>query len=187
MADATTNLLDLSGQVAIVTGSGRGIGYGIANRLLEAGATVMLTGRSAQPAFHLSASQADRSRYYAGDLAEDGAADRLIKATADAFGRVDILVNNAGIQGGKPLLDITAEGWDVMIAANLRSVFLCIQAAARTMRAQGSGGAIVNIASVRAARPGSGMAHYSASKAAVVALTRTAAAEFGPYTNRQRW
>ncbi|MBM3599918.1 MAG: glucose 1-dehydrogenase [Alphaproteobacteria bacterium] len=179
MAESVAKLFDLAGKVAIVTGSRRGIGFGIALRLFEAGASVMLSGRAPELASAMASGREGRTRYFSGDLAADGSADALVKATLDAFGRLDILVNNAGVQPGKPLLEITGAGWDSVIAGNLRSTFLCTQAAARAMQAQKSGGAIVNIASVRAARPGMGMAHYSSAKAAIVALTRASAAELG--------
>ncbi|MBP8297301.1 MAG: SDR family oxidoreductase [Burkholderiales bacterium] len=172
---------DLSGRVALVTGSSQGIGLAIAQRLREAGAAVMRNARSGADSGHERSDTATPdTAFHAADVATEDGARALVAATLARFGRLDIVINNAGLQTRGAWSDIDADAWDAVMAANARSVHLVVGAAVPAIRASGSGGAIVNIASVRAERPGSGMSHYSASKAAVVALTRGLAAELGP-------
>jgi NAD(P)-dependent dehydrogenase (short-subunit alcohol dehydrogenase family) len=187
-ASAVVADFDIAGKVAIVTGSSRGIGLGIALRLHEAGAAVMCNARHA-PANDLAAEFAalhtagpERCDFRPADVATAGGAAQLVAATLARFGRLDIVVNNAGIQPSGAWRDAEVSNLDAVIAANVRSVEAMTRAALPALEAAGRqhGAAIVNIASVRAGRPGSRMAHYSASKAAVVALTRTLAVELGP-------
>src|SRR5690606_25069055 len=96
-------------------------------------------------------------------------------------GGVDVLVNNAGILRMSPLLDIDPTEWDAVFAVNTRAMLLTMQLAARSMIAAGTGGAIVNMASMGAKQGAAGQAHYAASKAAVISLTQVAAAELGPH------
>jgi 3-oxoacyl-[acyl-carrier protein] reductase len=179
------SLLDFTDRVVVVTGAGRGLGAGIAVRFAEAGAAVVVNYRA-------SAADADATvaRITAGgrralkvqaDVSQAPESDRLLKAAADAFGRVDVLVNNAGIYPLSSLLEMTEEAWDQVVDANLRSVHVCTQAAARRMIAQGGGGAIVNVASIEAHNPAALHSHYDAAKAGVVMHTRSAARELGPH------
>ncbi len=183
---AVKSLLDFTGQVAMVTGSGGGLGGGIARRFAEAGAGVVAHYRSSQARAEevVQAIQARGGRAVAlpADLANPEDVDRLFRATVDAFGRLDVLINNAG--ANFPLvsmLDMMPAQWDEMLANNLRSVFLCTQAAARQMIAQGSGGAIVNITSIEAENPAPLHSHYDASKAGVLSYTRASAHELAPF------
>lgn len=182
MRVATDRLFDLSECVAVVTGSGRGIGLTIARRLLEAGAAVLLVGRVERDLADLvdDAGLRSRSHYMTGDLTRSRDVEAVVHEAQGRFGSLDILVNNAGEQPRAAFLDSEPAVWDLVSGANVRSVILATQAAARVMAVSGRGGSIVNIASVRAIRPGAGMAPYSASKAAVVALTQGAAVELGP-------
>ena len=171
----------LSGRVALVTGSSQGIGLAIAQRLREAGAAVMRNARSAENAGPDSGDTgAPGDAFHAADVTTEDGARALVAATLARFGRLDIVINNAGLQTRGAWSDIDADAWDAVMAANARSVHLVVGAAVPAIRASAGGGVIVNIASVRAERPGAGRAHYSASKAAVVALTRGLAAELGP-------
>jgi NAD(P)-dependent dehydrogenase (short-subunit alcohol dehydrogenase family) len=175
-------MLDLDGCIAIVTGSTRGIGWGIARRLAAAGAAVMCNARSTAGAaaeFESARKDNERLAFHAADVSTAEGSEALVSAALAAFGRLDFVVNNAGIQPSGEWTDAREPSLDVVIGANVRSVE-CMTRAALPALVQSKRAAIVNIASVRAERPGMRMAHYSASKAAVVALTRALAAELGP-------
>jgi NAD(P)-dependent dehydrogenase (short-subunit alcohol dehydrogenase family) len=181
------DLLDLSGQAAIVTGASRGIGAGVALRLAEAGADVALVHRTSgsRPDADAVARRVERLGRRAlvveADLAGAEPPNAMIRAVVEVFGRVDILVDNAGRQPVVGLLEMTREEYDEVQATNVRGVFLASQAAARTMIEQGTGGAIVNIASIEGLQPAFGHSHYAISKAAVIMQTRAAALELGPH------
>src|SRR5574340_713738 len=113
------------------------------------------------------------------DVSQGREVERLMTETVAALGSLDILVNNAGSYPVSPLLEMSEEQWDSVITANLRSVHLCTQAAARQMMRQGRGGAIINIASIEAENPAPQHSHYNAAKAGVVMYTRAAAQELG--------
>jgi NAD(P)-dependent dehydrogenase (short-subunit alcohol dehydrogenase family) len=178
-------LVDFSGRVAVITGGGSGLGAGIARRFAEAGAAVVVHYHTSAPGAEalVRAIGAGKGKAVAvsGDLAQAAAVERLLVKTLEAFGRVDVLVNNAGLYPESGLLEMSEADWDSVLEANVRSVFLCTQAAARRMIAQGDGGAIVNIASIEAANPQTGHSHYGAAKAAVIAHTRAAAQELGAH------
>ncbi|MCC6191311.1 MAG: SDR family oxidoreductase [Anaerolineales bacterium] len=180
------SLLDFTGRVVLVTGSGGGLGSGIARRFGQAGASVAAHYRSSRAAAEAVArdieARGGRAAALAADLTDPAAAARLIEAVVTAFGQLDVLINNAG--ANFPLvsvLDTTPAQWDEMLANNLRSVFLCTQAAARQMIAQGSGGAIVNLTSIEAENPAPMHSHYDASKGGVLQYTRASAYELGAY------
>jgi len=179
------SLLDLSGKVALVTGAGGGIGQAIATRFAEAGARVVVHYQTSE-----AAALAVARRIVAGggqavarqaDVTDAGDVARLIAGAVETFGRLDILVNNAAKQGLVGLLEMTPAQWDETIDANLRGVFLCTQAAAKRMVAQGEGGAIVNITSIEAENPAPLHSHYNASKGGVLMHTRAAAQELGAH------
>lgn len=178
-------LLDFTGKVVLVTGGAGGIGQGIVARFAEAGAAVAIHYRSSDAAADALAEQivaaGGQAAAFAADLTETEAATRLIEAVAARFGRLDVLVNNAAQQSLAGFLDMSAADWDTMIAATLRSVFLCTQAAARQMIAQGGGGAIINITSIEAEQPAPMHSHYNAAKAGVLMHARAAAAELGAH------
>jgi NAD(P)-dependent dehydrogenase (short-subunit alcohol dehydrogenase family) len=143
------NLLDFSGKTALVTGSGSGLGTGIAIRFAQAGAAVVVNYRSsadgAQAVVAQIKARGGKAIAIQADVTRRGDVERLIEQTAVAFGRLDVLVNNAGVYPLSPLLEMSEAEWDDVINANLRSVFLCTQTAAKQMIAQGEGGAIINI------------------------------------------
>ncbi|MEO0560687.1 MAG: SDR family NAD(P)-dependent oxidoreductase [Chloroflexota bacterium] len=177
-------LLDFTGETILVTGAGGGIGAGIAKRFAAAGATVAVHYRSnadgATAVVDAIASAGATAQAFSADLTDAEAVTALFDTIREAIGQVSVLVNNAGIYPTSPLMDMTADEWDAMMAANLRSVFLTTQAAARSMQEYDDGAkAIVNIASIEGTRGTRGHSHYATSKAAVIAHTRAAALELG--------
>jgi NAD(P)-dependent dehydrogenase (short-subunit alcohol dehydrogenase family) len=179
---------DFSGCVALVTGSGSGLGQGIARRFGEAGARVVVNYfRSADGAQRVAEeirARGSQALALQADVTNPDEVARLVAETVNAFGRIDILVNNAGIYPLTPFLEITPAQWDAVINANLRGAFLCAQAAAKQMIAQGDGGAIVNITSIEAENPAPLHAHYNAAKGGLLALTRASAFELGAHKIR---
>ncbi len=179
------SIIDLHGKVAIVTGGAVGIGYGIAYRLAEAGASVVVADKSkaaAQNAAEMLTSIGRTALAVEADVADKAQVDQMIKAAVDAYGRLDILVNNAGIYPTIPVMQMSPEDFDRVIAVNLRGVFLCSQAAAAQMIAQGGTGKIINITSIDALHPSSvGLAHYDASKHGVWGFTKNLALELAPH------
>lgn len=176
-------LLDLSGQVVIVTGSGSGLGTGVAVRFGQAGAHVVVNYRSSAAGANAVAAEIEEnggaSAAIQADVTQRSEVERLISQTLDRFGRLDVVVNNAGIYPRDELVEMSDEGWDSVIDANLRSTFLMTQMAARQMIAQGDGGAIVNIASIEAENPAPAHSHYIAAKGGVVMYTMASAHELG--------
>ena len=163
----------LDGKVAVVTGGNRGLGYGIAVGLAEAGADIVSIQRTSR-AEELAEQVARAGRRFLPlllDIGTETAAQQALDATLSAFGRVDILVNNAGVQHRAPAADFSIEDWDTVINVNLRAVFLFCQTFGRHMLQQESG-KIINIASLLAFQGGITIPAYAASKHAVAGLTQ---------------
>ena len=182
-------MLDLKNKVAIITGARRGMGRAHALALAKADAKVVVSDIS-QEDCEIVVGEIKKAGGEAlavkCDVSKKQEVDNMVKAAVGKWGRVDILVNNAGICQFKPFLEITEEEWDRTIDINLKGYFLCAQAASREMVKQKSG-AIVNIASIAMGQMGVGfatLAHYSASKGGIVAMTETMAIELGPYNIR---
>ncbi len=170
-------LLDLTGRVIVVTGAGGGIGAGIADRLLAAGADVVAHTRSTP------VEATDRDGHpvpvIAADLvAEDGPA-AVIDQTLALRGRIDGLVNNAAIQPIAPLAELADEDWRAMIDTDLTAAHRLTQLAASAMVERGAGGSIVHIASIEASQPAPNHEHYGVAKAALVMHARAAASAYG--------
>ncbi len=177
--------LSLDGQVALVTGSARGIGKALAIGLAEAGAAVAVSDLPEQleetdTTRKLIEGLGHESRSYTLDVLDIGNIQGTVAQAARDFGRLDILVNNAGIRNPRPALEVTEEDWDAVIDTNLKGVFFCAQAAARHMIDQGSG-RIINIASQMAVVGSENRAAYCASKGGVANLTRVLALEWIKY------
>lgn len=174
--------LSLEGQVALVTGSARGIGAALALGLAEAGAAVAVSDmpERLELATEVQSEIEDvgcKSGTYALDVLDLGNIRAVVDQVVHDFGRLDVLVNNAGVRWRKPALEVTEEDWDTVIDTNLKGVFFCAQAAARPMIQQG-GGRIINIASQLALVALEQRSAYCASKGGVANLTKVLALEW---------
>jgi len=175
--------MKLEGQVAIVTGAGRGIGAAIAKTLAKEGAAVAVNDidleRASKVAEEIKA-QGEKALPIKADVSKRDEVNNLVKKTLASFQRVDILVNNAGIAKLTPSLDLDEEEWDSTIDTNLKGQFLCSQAVAKHMVEQ-KRGKIINITSLAAHTGTPGLLAYSASKGGVVQLTKVLAVEWGKH------
>jgi 3-oxoacyl-[acyl-carrier protein] reductase len=172
---------DFSGRVAIVTGAARGLGRATAARLLERGAAVAVHVRDEARAAALVRELGDGAFAVAGDLAAPGGAADIAGRTLERYGRVDVLVNNAALARSTRFPDLSAEEWRLALEVNMTAPFLLIQALLPAMRAQGYG-RIVNVSSTAGRSVSTlGGAHYTASKAGLIGLTRAAAKELGKW------
>jgi 3-oxoacyl-[acyl-carrier protein] reductase len=174
--------IDLSGKVALVTGSTRGIGRAIADTLAAAGADVAVTGRDAAraeaAAAEIAAAHGVTARGYAADVGEIAQCTALVEAVERDFGRLDVLVNNAGLTRDNLIMRLKDEDWDTVIDTNLRGAFATCRAASRGMMKRRSG-RIVNLASVVGLMGNKGQTNYAASKAGLIGLTKSLAKELG--------
>jgi 3-oxoacyl-[acyl-carrier protein] reductase len=172
-------VIDLSSKTALVTGGGRGIGREIALRLAQAGCSIAVSDIDASTASS-TAKEIEtvgvRALALKADVADKSDVEAMFKNFTDTFGNLDILVNNAGITRDGLLVRMKEEDWDLVLAVNLKSAFLCCKEAARIMMRVRSG-KIINIASVVGISGNAGQANYSASKAGLIALTKTVARE----------
>lgn len=170
--------LDMNGKVVIVTGGGKGVGRGITERFLAAGAKVVICGRNAPE--ELPTQEGRTAVFVAADIREVDQIDAVIKFTLESFGRIDVLVNNAG---GAPPADaatVSPRFSESIIRLNLIAPLHFCQKANAVMQKQVEGGSIINIASVSATRPSPGTAAYGAAKAGLVNLTQSLAVEWAP-------
>ena len=170
------NLFDLDGKVAIVTGGGKGIGLQMARGLAEAGAQIVLCSRKVERCEAAAAELPTRALALPVDVSDQDSVNAMVARAVHEFGRVDVLVNNAGTVWGAAPEDVPLEGWQKVVDVNLTGVFLCSQAAGRTMIERGEGGKIVNIASVAGLHGAPAEVvnalPYHATKGGVIALTR---------------
>lgn len=172
----------LKGQIAWVTGSGRGIGRSIAERLAQEGATLVIhdimeeTAKATAEEFK---AQGYNAIAIASDVSDAEAVEKTIAEILETFGRIDILVNNAGITRDGLLMRMKEEDWDLVMKINLKGAFLCTRGVTRPMMKQ-KAGRIVNVASVVGVMGNAGQANYSASKAGLIGLTKSTAKELAP-------
>ncbi|MFJ8212608.1 SDR family NAD(P)-dependent oxidoreductase [Streptomyces sp. NPDC096033] len=174
--------MDLQGKVAVVTGSGRGLGLAYTQALAAAGAAVVVNDVDKDTVDAAVASITSRGGTATGVAAAVGdgeAAQRLVDAAVGEFGRLDVLVTNAGILRDRVLWKMTDEDFDDVVRVHLRGTFTCARAAAVRMREQGTGGRLVLISSPAGQRGNFGQGNYAAAKAGIVAMARTWAMELG--------
>jgi 3-oxoacyl-[acyl-carrier protein] reductase len=174
--------MDLTGKVAVVTGSGRGIGKAIALKLAEVGADIVINDfGDATPAEQTANEVKNMGRQaivVMGDVSFSADVARLIDTTISTYGKLDILVNNAGITRDGLTMRMSDDDWDKVLTINLKSVFLCIRAALRPMLKQRAG-RIISISSIVGIIGNPGQANYASAKAGIIGLTKTIAKEVG--------
>jgi NAD(P)-dependent dehydrogenase (short-subunit alcohol dehydrogenase family) len=177
-------LFDLSGRVAVITGTSRGIGRELAHGFAAAGATVVGCARSYEGAERTAAelrASGKETLAVLADVATPEGAEALVAAATRRYGRLDILVCNAGVNVKRAALDISPTDFDKVISGNLRAYFLCAQAAARQFIRQGSGGVIVMNSSNASVSAFEDLTPYCAAKGGIDMLVRGLAAEWGPH------
>jgi 2-deoxy-D-gluconate 3-dehydrogenase len=176
-------LFNLKNKVAVVTGGNRGLGRAIVLALADAGADIAVIGRDEEKNQQVVSEVQEKGRKalsFSTDLRDIDAIGEMVSQVVEHFGKLDIFVNNAGVSHTQSALKVTEKDWDMVIDLNLKSLFFCCQAAAKVMKEQGSG-KIINVASVAGAVGDLGISPYTASKAAVINLTRSLALEWVRY------
>ncbi|NOT08163.1 MAG: 3-oxoacyl-[acyl-carrier-protein] reductase [Gemmatimonadales bacterium] len=169
--------IDLTGQVAFVTGSTRGIGRAVAERLHASGAKVAILGRQAEPASEVARALGAGAAGFACDVSNTASVEQAIAAVEQALGPVSILVNNAGVTRDNLLLRLTEEEWDVVLDANLKGAFRTTKAVLKGMMKRRAG-RIINITSIVGLTGNKGQANYAASKAGLIGFTKSVAKEY---------
>ena len=170
--------MNLTGRVALVTGSGRGIGKAIAQKLSELGATVVINDVSdnAEVAAEEIIAAGKQSLFVKANVSSQTEVNNMISKITGTFGKIDILVNNAGITRDQLTMLMTDEEWDAVLEVNLKGVFVCTRAVLKPMMKQ-RWGRIINISSIVGITGNSGQVNYSAAKAGIIGLTRSVARE----------
>jgi NAD(P)-dependent dehydrogenase (short-subunit alcohol dehydrogenase family) len=168
-------------KVALVTGGSKGIGYACAERLLADGYAVAICARNAAEVTAAAEKLNGKVLAIRSDVGDVQDCEALVPAVLEHFGRVDVLVSNAGVYSPVPFLNMTADAWDTLMDINVRGPVLLGGAAGRAMRDQGDGGRIVNIASTNGQLSEAEFAHYNASKAALISLTKSMSVELAPF------
>ncbi|MDR0967323.1 MAG: 3-oxoacyl-[acyl-carrier-protein] reductase [Rickettsiales bacterium] len=167
---------NLTGKIVLITGATGGIGAAIARRFADAGAAVVLTGRDEKKLAKMCDGLGECSAMIPADLSDSAAANKLVADVLEKYGRIDILVNNAGITRDTLMMRMTDDQFDEVLRVNLRSTFLLTRAVLIPMM-KNRFGRIINMASVVAFIGNAGQANYAASKGAIVAMTKSIAAE----------
>jgi 3-oxoacyl-[acyl-carrier protein] reductase len=170
-------MMELQGQVALVTGGSRGIGLAVATELASAGARIAVVARDGARAQAAAAGlPGEGHRGYGADVADSGAVNALVKRVEEEMGSLDVLVNNAGVTRDNVLMRIKDEDWNAVVDTNLRGAFNTIRAASRGMMKRRAG-RVINISSVVGITGNKGQANYAASKAGLIGLTKSVAKE----------
>jgi NAD(P)-dependent dehydrogenase (short-subunit alcohol dehydrogenase family) len=175
--------MGLEGKVALVTGAGRGIGFRIACRLHQEGASIVFNDKElgeSSARYIETSSMRSKVIFHQADISRLTEIERMVECTVSKFGRLDILVNNAAIDPTAPFFEVGEDVWQQVIDTNLKGAFFCAQKAARKMSQAGQG-RIINISSVHSQATMPGFSVYSASKGAMNALTRELALELAPH------
>lgn len=173
----------LAGKRALVTGATRGIGFALARALLQAGASVIITGRQQSTLTQAVSLLREGSDNVTGLLLDVTQTPQIAQAIA-SIGNIDILVNNAGTEQVCPSLEADEALWDTIVGTNLKGAFFCAQAAAKGMAASGTGGVIINLCSLTSCVGVPGAAAYGSSKSGLVGLTRTLSTEWAGHNIR---
>uniref|UniRef100_UPI0028AC66E5 SDR family NAD(P)-dependent oxidoreductase n=1 Tax=Pantoea sp. TaxID=69393 RepID=UPI0028AC66E5 len=173
----------LAGKRALVTGATRGIGFALARALLQAGASVIISGRQQSTLTQAVSLLREESDNVTGLLLDVTQTPQIAQAIA-AIGNIDILVNNAGTEQVCPSLEADEALWDTIVGTNLKGAFFCAQAVAKGMAASGTGGVIINLCSLTSCVGVPGAAAYGSSKSGLVGLTRTLSTEWAGYNIR---
>jgi 3-oxoacyl-[acyl-carrier protein] reductase len=182
----TASRFDLTGQVVVVTGGGKGLGKVYAQEFARAGALVVasdIDGAGAEAVAQGIVAEGGKAIGSHTDISDPASVDRMVEVTQKSFGTIDVLINNASLMSALPRrswLEIPVEEWDRVMAVNLRGMFLCCKAVFPLMRAKGRG-KIVNISSSRVWEGTPLRLHYTTSKAGVIGLTRALAREVGAF------
>ncbi|MEU4162433.1 SDR family NAD(P)-dependent oxidoreductase [Actinoplanes sp. NPDC026670] len=169
--------MDLTGRVAIVTGSGRGLGLAYAEALAAAGASVVVNDVDQSVVDEATARIGGNTVGVAAAVGDTESAEKLVNAAVEAFGRLDVLITNAGILRDRVLWKMTDDDFDAVVKVHLRGTFTCARAAAIRMREQATGGRIILIGSPAGQRGNFGQTNYAAAKAGIAAMARTWALE----------
>jgi 2-deoxy-D-gluconate 3-dehydrogenase len=176
------DLFKLDGKVAVVTGARKGLGYGMAEGLAEAGADIVGVGPLPMPEIGARVQELGRKFLHVeADLTSQARIPDIVAEATAAMGSVDILVNNAGIIRRADILEFTEKDWDDVMNVNLKSLFFLSQEAARQMAKQGRGGKIINVASMLSFQGGIRVPSYTSSKSGVAGLTKLMANELAQY------
>jgi len=173
-----SDTLDFTDRVALITGGSRGIGRGIAEAFLAAGAEVAICGRKEPD--ELPTAQGKSAIFVSADVRDAEQVEKMVNEVVERLGRIDVLVNNAG---GAPFAEAATASprfSEKVIQLNLTAALHCAQQANRVMQGQATGGSIINVASVSGVRPSPGTAAYGAAKAGLINITGTLAIEWGP-------
>jgi NAD(P)-dependent dehydrogenase (short-subunit alcohol dehydrogenase family) len=173
----------LAGKRALVTGATRGIGFALARALLQAGASVIITGRQQSTLTQAVSLLREESDNVTGLLLDVTQTPQIAQSIA-SVGNIDILVNNAGTEQVCPSLEADEALWDTIVGTNLKGAFFCAQAAAKGMAASGAGGVIINLCSLTSCVGVPGAAAYGSSKSGLVGLTRTLSTEWAGHNIR---
>lgn len=173
------DMFSLKGKVAVVTGSNTGLGQGICRAFVEAGAKVV--GVSRRPSTETAEMLGENFYNVLADLSSCDVIPKVVEGALERFGRIDILVNNAGIIKRQDSIEFSEENWDTVMSVNLKTVFFLSQAVAKQFIKQGSGGKIINIASMLSYQGGIRVPSYTASKSAIRGITMTLSNEWAKY------